>query len=376
MNEKKVVAVLFAIVLVALPIATLFSKKATFSESENRNLASLPNFSTDAVMDKTFMNGFDAYISDHFFGRDFWVQAKSNMELFTLKKENNSILLTTNNTLVKELEKPDEAVLKRNIHGIQTFAKNNPDSQIYTAIAPTSCGIYSDILPYGKKVWNQQDVISSFYKDIESVSYNIDLFSTLVSCKEEYIYYKTDHHWTSLGAYYAYKQISNALGFTPYALQSFDTEHHNDFYGTYSSESNIKTEPDTIDIYSLAKAEDHITEVIVNNGTEEKIYDSIYFRDFLTKKDKYSVFLGQVQPEITVKTNVKNNKKLLVFKDSFAHSLIPFLSLHYSEIKIIDLRWTSLSYKEYANISDYESVLLMYNIESILSTQSLPKLAE
>ncbi len=377
MNNKKVLAVIFAIILVALPLITAFSEKKSFSETENRELAKFPSFSIDSIMDKSFMNGFDAYISDHFFGRDFWVQIKSNLELLTLKKENNSILLTKNNTLVEELKEPDQRKLSQNIDGILTFKENNPEAKIYAAVAPTSCDLYSDLLPYGKKVWNQSEQIKSFYSSIQSVAYPIDLYSTLLSNKEQYIYYNTDHHWTTLGAYYAYRQIATSLDFKPYEKNQFDIEHAtNDFYGTYSSKSNISVEGDTIDIYTLAQAESKVTEVIINNGKELKSYDSLYFREWLSKKDKYSVYLGQVQPEVTIKTNVHNNKKLLIFKDSFAHSLVPFLSLHYSEIKLIDLRYTNQNYRELANISDYDSVLLLYNIESITHDSTLSTLAD
>ena len=105
------------------------------------------------------------------------------------------------------------------------------------------------------------------------------------------------------------------------------------------------------------------------------MHDDIYFRDWLSKKDKYSVFLGQVQPEITIKTNVQNDKKLLMFKDSYAHSLIPFLSLHYSEIKLIDLRYVN-DYKSLLGEEKYDNVLLLYNIESLTSNRDIAKLGD
>ena len=374
---KKILAVTFAIFLIALLLLTSFSKKSDFSESENRELASLPNFSLASILDKSFMNGFDTYFSDHFFGRSFWVNLKSNIELISLKKENNSILLTEKDTLVEDLKKPDERKLAQNIDGILRFKEKNPDAKIYTAIAPTACDIYGEYLPYGKKTWNQKEVLNSFYNDISSASFGIDLYSTLSAKKDQYIYYGTDHHWTSLGAYYAYNQIASSLDFKPYEKSSFDIEHATDsFYGTFSSKSNISVKPDTIDIYKPAKPESTVTEVVVNNGKTVKTYSDLYFREWLSKKDKYSVFLGQVQPEITLKTNVQNNKKLLIFKDSFAHSLVPFLALHYSEIKLIDLRYTNQHYSEFVNITDYDNVLLLYNIESITHNNDIAALGD
>ncbi|MBE6788134.1 MAG: hypothetical protein E7539_00535 [Ruminococcaceae bacterium] len=377
MNGKKLLAVLFSVILVVFPLITAFSKKASFSEEENRNLAQFPSFSGSAVLDKSFMNGFDSYVSDHFFGRNFWVNLKSNIELLTMKKENNSILLTNKDTLVEDLGVPSQNRLARNIDGILTFTENNQGTKVYMAIAPTALDIYSDSLPYQKSTWSQKKVIDEFYASLDKNVYGIDIHTPLLSNRDQYIYYNTDHHWTSLGAYYAYHQIATALDFKPYNKNQFDIEHaSNDFYGTFSSKSKISVDPDTIDIYSLASSELKVTEVIVNDGKQQKSYDSLYFRDWLNKKDKYSVFLGQVQPEVTIKTNVQNNKKLLIFKDSFAHSLVPFLSLHYSEIKLIDLRYTNLNYRELADIDSYDNVLLLYNIDSVANASDISKLGD
>lgn len=380
MNAKKIIAIIFAVIILALPIATTLAPKSDFSETENRKLSTLPEFSIASIFDKSFMNGIDSYISDHFIGRDLWVELKSKLELATLKRENNSILLADNGKLVENLNEPNERKVYQNIDGIIKFAENNPDVKIYAAIAPTSCDIYSGELPYGKQVFSQKETISNFYSSLGKSVYGIDLYSSLSSNKDQYIYYNTDHHWTSLGAYYAYTQIAAALDFVPYDKNQFDIEHASkSFYGTYSSKSKISVDSDTIDIYKLKSSDSAdiiVSEVLVNNGKETVKYDDIYFREWLTKKDKYSVFLGQVQPEITIKTNVQNNKKLLMFKDSFAHSLIPFLSLHYSEIKLIDLRYTNKNYRDLADVKSYDNVLLLYNIESAINDTSISALGE
>lgn len=376
MKTNKIIAIVFSVVILALPIFTSFAPKSSFSESENRPLATMPSFSIDSIFDKSWMNGIDTYISDHFIGRDFWVNVKSKTELATMKKENNSILLTDKGTLVEDLKKPDEKKLGQNINGILTFVENNSNAKVYAAIAPTSCDIYSDSLPYGKKVFSQRQTINSFYNSLNGV-YGIDLYSTLYENKNEYIYYSTDHHWTSLGAFYAYKEIANALEIESYDLNNFEVESASkEFLGTYSSKSKIDVAADTIDIYTLKNYKNNISEVIVNDGKKETVYSDIYFRDWLSKKDKYSVFLGQVQPKVTVKTNVDNGKKLLMFKDSFSHSLVPFLSLHYSEIELIDLRYTNQNYRDLVNVSEYDDILLLYNIESVISASDIAALGD
>ncbi|MBQ9937318.1 MAG: hypothetical protein IJO86_03210 [Oscillospiraceae bacterium] len=389
MNGNKFLAVIFAIIVIALPILTAFSPKQSFSDAENRELASFPTISLknpfsdpsvlvdNEILDKSFMNGFDSYVSDHFILRNSWVSLKSSLELLTMKRENNGILLTNKRRLVENIKEPNSRNVGQNILGINDFVKNNPDTKVFAAIAPTACDLYADTLPYGKKTWSQKEFLDGFYNDLGENVVCTDIYSTLSSKKDQYIYYNTDHHWTTLGAYYAYTQIASSLGFKPYDKELFDVEHASyEFYGTFSSKSNIKVEPDSIELYTLSNKDVNVTEVLVNNGKETTKHDGIYFREWLDKKDKYSVFLGQVQPEVTIKTDVKNNKKLLIFKDSFAHSLVPFLSLHYSEIKLIDLRYTNKNYRELADVSDYNDVLLLYNIDSIVNSNNIAALGD
>lgn len=376
MKSKKVLAVLFAVMILLLPILTAMCPKKSFSDRENRVLSAFPSLSADSLLDKSFMNGFDAYVSDHFFGRDFWVGIKSAMELMTMKKENNGILLLNRKTLAEDLAAPDERKVSQNIDGIRVFSKNNPTTKIYLAFAPTACDLYSDALPYGKSTWRQKELIDRFYTESGERVYGIDLYSALSAKRDQYIYYNTDHHWTSLGAYYAYSQIASVLGFKPYDKSQFDIEHAtDDFTGTLYSKSSFAVAPDTIDLYTLAGKENRVT-VTVNDGKKQTVQNSLYFRDFLQKSDKYSVFCGQVQPEITIRTNVQNQKKLLIFKDSYAHSLVPFLSLHYAEIKMIDLRYVNRSYRELVNPADFDDVLLLYNVDSICHAANIAALAD
>jgi hypothetical protein len=135
-----------------------------------------------------------------------------------------------------------------------------------------------------------------------------------------------------------------------------------------------KIEPDVIDIYSYPNGS-NVSSVTVNDGMEEKVYDSMYFRDNLNKKDKYLVFLGQNQPLVDIKTDVKNNKKLLVIKDSYANSFIPFLTQHYSEITVLDLRFIRTSYKNIVDMKQYSQALILYNAVSMENDETLKVLS-
>jgi hypothetical protein len=196
------------------------------------------------------------------------------------------------------------------------------------------------------------------------------------SVKDEYIYYRNDHHWTSYGAYNAYKTAIQKLGFSPLTYNKFNIEHCSyDFKGTlYSKTLYNKIDPDVIDIYSYPNGSS-VKSVTVNDGMEEKVYDTMYFRENLNKKDKYLVYLGQNQPLINIKTSVKNNKKLLVIKDSYANSFIPFLTQHYSEITVLDLRFIRTSYKNIVDMKQYNQALILYNAGSLENDDTLKVLS-
>jgi len=204
---------------------------------------------------------------------------------------------------------------------------------------------------------------------------SIDVFDILNASKEDYIYYRTDHHWTSLGAYVAYSTAISKLGFTSIPYSKYDVEHaSSDFLGTYYSKTLYDSvQSDTIDIYSN-KDGGSVVSCTINNGLEEKTYDSIYFREFLETKDKYSTYLGTNQPVINIKTNLQSDKKILIFKDSYANSFIPFLTQHYNEITALDMRYIN-NFREYALPEDYTHILFLYNCTTFASDDNIKKIA-
>lgn len=372
---KRVSAVVFLAILIILPLATLFSHKEYFSETENRKLAEFPKFSMKTVMDKSFMNGFETYISDHFINRLGWIETKTGIELALGKKELNGIYIA-DERLMEKLPTIDYSAIDKSVDAINKFSENNSSVPVYCLLAPTSAGIYMDELPKNAPQEDQKALIDYVYGNLNDNITAIDVYNILYTMKDEYIYYRNDHHWTSLGAYYAYNATIQKLGFSPIVYDKYDIEHASDsFKGTfYSTSLYDKVKADTIDIYRYDEGA-NVTDYIVNDGKSETEYDSIYFRDYLTQKDKYSTYLGPNQPLVTIKTDVHNDKKLLVIKDSYAHCFAPFLTQHYSEITLIDLRYIGVSAEDVVNISDYSQVLVLYNASTFSTDDNVKKLS-
>lgn len=362
----------FFIVLLLMPIITLFLPKKSFSQSENRQLETLPVFSADNVINRKYMTGLETYISDHFGGRDLWIKSKTTFERALGKYERNNVYILKNR-LVEKLKQVDYQSIDKNISAINTFAEKN-NTPTFFMLVPTSAEIYSDEIPKNAPNINQRDLINYVYSQMNTNVTNLDVYNNLFAAKDEYIYYRTDHHWTSYGAFLAYTTAGKKMGYTASDINSFDIEHASvDFKGTFNSKTLYdKLEPDIIDIYHYAdSAHDNKYYVTTKLDTEPKEYESIYFREFLSEKDKYSVFLGSNQPIVTIK-NDNGGDKLLIFKDSFAHCYVPFLTQHYSEITLVDLRYMQVAYNTIINIDEYDQTLILYNV-STFSTDTNPR---
>ena len=166
------------------------------------------------------------------------------------------------------------------------------------------------------------------------------------------------------------------MGYVPEPESMYDIEHAGiDFIGTFYSKTLYDgVEKDTLDFYHFAEG-DNVTDVIVTTeyGKEPEHYDSMYFREYLSVKDKYSSFLGTNKPLITIKTGSEGGK-LLIFKDSYAHCYAPFLTRHYSEITLVDMRYIKMPYSAIVTPEDYDQVLFLYNASSFMSDTDLKRI--
>ena len=372
MKSNKLTAniAIFAVLLIVLPALTLFLPKKTFSENENRYLQEFPVPTLKTLEDKSFMSAFEKFFSDHFVLREKWIQLKNQMEIITNKKEINGVYLTEKRLI--EHQELNEDIIKQNTEAINSFAEKYK-KPTFLMIVPTAESIYTDQLPLMAPYFDQKKVIDSIYTASNKNLTCIDVFTPLLSAKNQYIYYNTDHHWTSLGAYLGYCSSAKPLGFAHNEIDKFNVEHaSHDFKGTlYSKTLYEKSTPDTIDLYHLSTGEPQVT-VTVNSGQKSSEHQSIFFRNYLDKKDKYNTFLGQNEPCVSVKTDVTNQKKLLIIKDSYAHSMVQFYMYHYSEITLVDLRYVN-KLSNYVSVDDYDQIMFVYNFASVNTDTSIGK---
>lgn len=363
-------AVLFFGVLAVFALATIVAPKSERSDTENRTLERFPQFTVQRVMDKRFMNGIESYLSDHFIGRLSWIRAKDALVRTTGKPETNGVFVSEDR-LIQRFSSVDYDITDTSVEAINNFAAA-AGKPVYLMIVPTAADIYKDSLPKNVTNVNQKKYIEYVYGSMSGNINTLDVYGALQTTRDEYIYYRSDHHWTTRGAYYAYYSCGKKMDFTPFGIESFDIEYASyDFRGSlYSKSLYDKTPADLLEIYHNTEQPD-AAEVILNNRDS---YDSMYFMEYTQESDKYSTFLGRNQPFVTIKSGAEEGEKLLIFKDSYAHCFAPFLMPHFSEIALVDMRYIEGSYTEYCNIGDYDKVLFLYNAENFASDSSISRL--
>jgi len=380
MTPSKLMIALFAVVLLAVPVATIALPKMERSENENRTLAQFPeltdkdgNIKWDYIIernDPSYMDDIETYYADHLVGREQWVQAKNKLEALIGKQEINGVY-TLDDHMIQVFKEYNEQAVADSIEAMNIFADNHPELPCTIMLAPTAQEMFLSKMPTYNGYLSQKSFIENCYKQLDGFT-TIDSLSYISQYKDSYLYYRTDHHWTSLGAYYAYCSAAKALGYSAYSLNDFNIETaSSDFRGTlYSKTLDNGVTPDTIDYYHLKNNAPKIT-MTVFTGAENKEYDSLYVRDYLDVKDKYSSFTGSNQPIINIDTSIENGKKLLLVKDSYAHSLVPFLANHYEKITMVDMRYIKGDLNNFIDMDEYTQALFMFNATSFSTDETL-----
>lgn len=395
MTPHKLMIGLFAVVLCGVSLVTVILPKKDMSENENRSLAKFPSVVNTKKLEtaknprdvwdsvkwkyignrdgKAFKDDFEKYLCDHLAGRELWVKASNGIQRLSGKDEINGVY-TVEDQMVQTFRTYDADSVNDSIEAMNKFAERFPDKEMFFMLAPTAQEFFAAKIPSYVGLMSQKTFIDDCYKKIENIT-EIDCRSFLASNSSEYLYYRTDHHWTSLGAFCAYQSGAKALGYTAYGFGSFNIETaSNDFRGTlYSKTLDDSITPDTIDYYILAQNEPKVTLTSIN-GAEVKKYDSLYVRDYLEVKDKYSGFTGSNVPVVTIETDVDTDKTLLIVKDSYAHSLVPFLSKHYKKITMVDMRYINTDLNRVVKLDEYSQVLFMFNVISFAEDNGLSKL--
>lgn len=351
---------LFVLLLLVFTAADMIKADRLFSETENRILAQRPRWSLDNVLDGSYEKEYETYATDQFVSRDTWIMFKTRMDILLQKKAIKGVYLAADGYLI-ERHLPEQygaELLDRRMDQLGLLLEQYPRTLVM--LAPTADNILAEKLPDYAVSYDQTRLLERVEEEIGE-EHVIDLFPTLWEHREEQIYYRTDHHWTTLGAYYAYLQWTQKVGYPPRSFDPQDMETVSDsFLGTLHSRVNLPMEADEIQIFPRT----NLRRVKITYDFDKES-DSYYEPSYLEGKNQYGYFLDDNHAFVEIETAyAAGGKELFIIKDSYANSLIPILAPHYEKIYVLDLRYYNgslFSLMEQYVTSDRVSVLVMYN---------------
>lgn len=373
--------IVFSSFIILFSLADNRANNRAFSELENRSLAKKPTVTRTNLLavdeDKKFSYLYETYVNDQFLGRDVWITLKSRVEGLLMKTENNGILYGDNGTMYQKFYTVDTTQLENNTKAIERFISRHtglvkvmivPSADMVSPNAPSAP--FVDELPYLQDMATRFGANGTF----------IDLLPAFTAHQSEPLYYATDHHWTTSGAYLAYQQFAAEVGKGSFTPSGHTATTVDDFFGTLYSKSKLYSAvPDTLTYYSdltnpmaiLQGGTLEEQQLAANAGLETSFVD-LYDETKLEVRDKYAMFLYGNNGFSRVEGN--GTGKVLVIKDSYANCFVPFLTADYAQIDIIDLRNLRSSVDKIIAENGYDDVLILYNFQSYQADKNLPGL--
>lgn len=371
-RHPRAVVLLFIGIIVVMQAAFWLLPRRSFSENEKRVLSEAPQIDAAGIADGSVFRSIESYLSDHFPGRELWVGANAYLENAEGRGATEDIVRGTDDWLFTAPVSDDRETLWDNMQAITTFAEKQSVPVTMMAV-PSAGAVVSDKLPALHLPYPDADLLEEARRIAGNTLHWVDLYTDFCSAEQpERLYYRTDHHWTTEGAYRAYCLMMEALGQSSVPHDDFTVEQITDFYGTSYSKSGLwLTEPDTLELWTDSDIQ-AVTTVYDANRADPVTREGMFFREYLEDADKYPVFLSGNHARVHIETNADSGKRLLVIKDSYAHALAPFLAEEYSTIDLIDLRYfKQQTISSWLEENPADEILLVYGLSSLVEDKNL-----
>lgn len=380
-----IIIIVFIGFFVLISGASLIIKDREFSPNENRYLAETPELSWDNILSGKFQDGLEDYLRDQVCFRDGWITVKTGIQKACGDTDIGGAYVGKDGYDFEKItpEDVDEKQVDRNIKAVEDYfmtASETIDKQkLSFLLVPTSGLVMQEKLPKNARLFDQAKYIDQVQKAMKDYNF-VDVRDTLMDRNDEYIYYKTDHHWTSAGACLAYDVWSERTGGEAETEDGLVKNVVSDkFRGSlYSKILDADSAYDEIWTYGLQKDEAFGSKDCTVTIDEKQQLDSIYDDEKLQEKDKYAYFLGgnygQVHIQNQKAASKAKGKNILIIKDSFANSFVPFVTQDYENIYMVDLRYYNGDMKAYLQEHEITDVLVLYNISNFISDRNIHKL--
>lgn len=380
-----IIIIVFIGFFVLISGASLIIKDREFSPNENRYLAETPELSWDNILSGKFQDGLEDYLRDQVCFRDGWITVKTGIQKACGDTDIGGAYVGKDGYDFEKItpEDVDEKQVDRNIKAVEDFfmtASETIDKQkLSFLLVPTSGLVMQEKLPKNARLFDQAKYIDQVQKAMKDYNF-VDVRDTLMDHNDEYIYYKTDHHWTSAGACMAYDAWRERTGGEAETEDGLVKNVVSDkFRGSlYSKILDADSAYDEIWTYGLQKDEAFGSKDCTVTIDEKQQLDSIYDDEKLQEKDKYAYFLGgnygQVHIQNQKAASKAKGKNILIIKDSFANSFVPFVTQDYENIYMVDLRYYNGDMKAYLQEHEITDVLVLYNVSNFISDRNIHKL--
>ncbi len=369
-----VFSVIFLALVAFLSLYGFIAPDRDFSENENRVLEKAPVLTVQTLLDGSFMKKCETYLTDQFPFRDQAIYVKSYVDRLVGKREENGAYIGKNGFIFDKQSQYDKDKMTSLAELINSFCNQNPELNTVFALSPNSSYIYSENLPDYLSIDSQKESIEHFTSLLTGEINTVDTINALNKAKEDYqVFYRTDHHWTTRGAYSVFEQIAKALSLE---TEKVNYEFHNvanGFKGTLSGKVMSLGSSDSVEVCFPSASQG--TFFIDFYGEKEKSA-SFFFEEKLSEKNKYEVFLGGNYGKALITTNLESDRKLVVIKDSYANCLLPMLTPYFSKILVLDPRYMTESVEAIMQQDSFTDLLFIYNANTLYQDISLKTVLE
>ncbi len=333
-----------------------------FSQQENRPLTQLPEFSMSALLDGSWSRDLSDWFADQFPGRDGWLSLRLTLDTLRGSKESGDVYLGRDGYLLEKPVAPSEA-LPDTLTAMAGFAQAHRDIPMRMLLLPCAGAVLPEKLPGNAPV---RDQLADIQAAAEALSGSVTVLQPEFDTTQD-IYYRTDHHWTSLGAFQAFQSVAPALGLDGNAVQWTEHSVSHSFQGTLASKSGKNTATDTVTVYEHSP---ELPYYVIYPDTQEKS-GSMFRLDCLEVKDQYTLFFGGNHPVVEVHTTANNGRRLLLFKDSYANCFVQFLTPYYESIILVDPRYCYDSADALLTEYGITEVLYLYSANTLFADTTL-----
>lgn len=355
--------VLFCAFLFCVFALFLFLPEGDYSEKEKRYLAEKPKLTWENVSSGGFSEDVETYLADHMPGRDFFVGLNAYIDLLANRQVTKDIYLAGNDRLVEAPIVWDEAVAQRNMDAVNKFAEA-VGRPIDFMLVPSAGCVLQDTVMGLQDPYTDERMIASIYDMAGGNLICRDLLPAFTSAEDAgKLYYRTDHHWTSLGAYTAYSTYMDMLGRQYPAQSEFTVQRHMGFLGSTYSRSGLWMIPaEPVELW------ENDTAFTVTNSETGQPHDGLFYTERLQELDKYTVYLDGNHSLVTIQNpDAAGKGKLLVIRDSYANCLGTFLANSYESVTLVDLRYYKKPVSELLASEDFTDVLVCYSLSNFMT---------